>query len=553
MPAGGGCYIRAQIGEIIVSSRYMALGYWKEPALTQDAFRPCPEDPQARQFHTGDLGREDADGMLQFLGRKDRQIKVRGYRVELAEVEATLRQCPSVGDAAVVAEDVNGEARVVAFVVPRDEGSDPAAWLAGRLPPHMRPERIISLAAIPTLANFKPNYEELGALARARRPAVGSSAIHLGDASPEAVALGRVWNQLLCPGSFERDDRFVDAGGDSLRGLKLLMALEQALERPLSPEILSMTTRPSELLSRVRGEIGPGLNRSGPVAILLPGILSADVSTIAFAERLRRSMTVEVIDYRNGGDDLRGELTEEGLFAHVHAVVERHGRPERLWLLGFSFGAKIAVEATRRLESNGITVELVAAIDGVPDNDRSPPTRPPLVTRAADWVGRKWRHWRRGTLIGAAVQSIGIRVSVALAKAERFAVLRVWLDSLARFGFGDAHAQARRQALRHIRQRRLGSCAKNRIERDIVLLSTGDPLYGRGRAPDLGWSRLCRRVQIVHIGGAHVHALAPENHAMLVATLERLIHDPAALVEGGSLWGPSAGERGEQTREGTGG
>lgn len=531
-----------RIGEIVVSSRHMALGYWKEPALTRDAFRPCPDDPWARRFHTGDLGREEADGLLHFLGRKDRQVKIRGYRIEPAEVEATLRQCPSVLDAAVVAAEADGEARLVAFVVPRGEGPgpaacDPAAWLAGRLPPHMRPERIVPLAAIPTLANFKPNHEELAALARVGRPdaadglPVHLGAVHLGDSSPEAVALGRVWNRLLCPGSFERDDRFGDAGGESLRGLKLLLALEQALGRPLSPGILSMTTRPSELLSRLRGDVGLGPGRPGPVAILLPGILSADVSTIAFAERLRRSMTIEIIDYRDGGDDLRGALTQEGLFAHIRAVVDRHGRPERLWLLGFSFGAKIAAEAARRLESDGIAVELVAAIDGGPDTDRRTPARPPLAARAADWLARKWRHWRRGTLIAAAVQSVGIRVAVALAKAERFAPLRVWLDGLARSGFGDAHLQARRQALRHIRQRRLGSCAKHGIEREIVLFSTGDPLYGRGRAPDLGWSRLCPRVRIVPVGGAHLHALAPENHGALVAALERLIRDPAALAE----------------------
>jgi fengycin family lipopeptide synthetase E len=136
-----------ETGEIVVTSRYMALGYWNEPALTATAFRPSPADPEARVFHTGDLGRERPDGLLEFVGRRDRQLKIRGYRVEPAETEAALRAIPGVADAAVIGRsDGPTGPRLAAFVAAApgttlDAGSL-AARLAASLPAHQRPHTI---------------------------------------------------------------------------------------------------------------------------------------------------------------------------------------------------------------------------------------------------------------------------------------------------------------------------------------------------------------------------------------------------------------------------
>ncbi len=111
-----------QVGEIAVRSRYLSPGYWRKPELTGAVFLPDPEGGDARIYLTGDLGRLSADGCLEHLGRKDLQVKVRGLRIELVEIEAALLEIPEVKEAVVVArEDAHGEKRLAAYLVARQE------------------------------------------------------------------------------------------------------------------------------------------------------------------------------------------------------------------------------------------------------------------------------------------------------------------------------------------------------------------------------------------------------------------------------------------------
>ena len=109
------------VGEIALQSRYLAIGYWGNAKLTQAKFLPVSDDREARTYLTGDLGRYLPDGALVHLGRKDLMVKIRGYRVELEEIERRLMEHPGVKDAAVTAWDRNqGEKYLAAYIVPRD-------------------------------------------------------------------------------------------------------------------------------------------------------------------------------------------------------------------------------------------------------------------------------------------------------------------------------------------------------------------------------------------------------------------------------------------------
>ena len=105
-----------EIGEIVVTSRYLALGYWQDETETKRAFSPDPGDLLARTYRTGDLGRMNGEGLLEFIGRKDRRIKIRGNRVEPLEVEATICVHPQVRDAAVIARHERDNIELVAYV-----------------------------------------------------------------------------------------------------------------------------------------------------------------------------------------------------------------------------------------------------------------------------------------------------------------------------------------------------------------------------------------------------------------------------------------------------
>jgi acyl-coenzyme A synthetase/AMP-(fatty) acid ligase len=147
-------------GEIAVRSRYLALGYWGRPDLTESAFRRDTDAGPERVYRTGDLGRLQADGCLEYLTRKDFQLKVRGHRVDTADIESALIAHPAVRDAVVTTRPgARGEAEIVGYVVPA--GSSPLnagvlrAGLVDLLPPHLIPARFAQLPALPLDASGK--------------------------------------------------------------------------------------------------------------------------------------------------------------------------------------------------------------------------------------------------------------------------------------------------------------------------------------------------------------------------------------------------------------
>ena len=112
--------VRGEVGEIVVRSQFLALGYWNQPDLTLTKFRPHPEDPYLRDYHSGDIGRMHADGCIEYVGRIDFQTKIRGQRVDTAAVEEALRNMEEIRDAAIQPwTDEHGESRLIAYLVPQ--------------------------------------------------------------------------------------------------------------------------------------------------------------------------------------------------------------------------------------------------------------------------------------------------------------------------------------------------------------------------------------------------------------------------------------------------
>jgi non-ribosomal peptide synthetase component F len=167
---------RGEPGELIISSRYLPIGWWQEGKLHEGPFAPSPQEPGVRVFATRDLVRMRDDGLVEMIGRKDRQIKLRGLRIHLSDIEAALRELDTVSDVAVIARrDDQGEVQsLIAYVVPRAPASDDVARhikseVARHLPSHMRPSAIQFIDAIPMLPGWKPNTAELERMDRLRR------------------------------------------------------------------------------------------------------------------------------------------------------------------------------------------------------------------------------------------------------------------------------------------------------------------------------------------------------------------------------------------------
>ena len=218
-------------GELCIGGAGVARGYLGQPDLTAQRFIPDPFLPGERVYRTGDLVRWRADGALDFLGRLDRQVKVRGFRIEPAEVEAALRAHPDVREAAAVArEDTPGDARLVAYVVPRDPARAPdaaelRAFLRERLPEHMVPTSLVALVALPLTPNGKVDARALPAPDAAQ--AAQAARVAPRDATEEAVAA--LWRDLLRVEDVGVTDDFFALGGHSLLATRLSTRLRSAL------------------------------------------------------------------------------------------------------------------------------------------------------------------------------------------------------------------------------------------------------------------------------------------------------------------------------------
>ncbi|MFJ2703709.1 amino acid adenylation domain-containing protein [Streptomyces sp. NPDC087428] len=226
---------RGGTGELYLSGEGVARGYSGRPGLTAERFMPDPFGPFGdRMYRTGDLARWGDDGMLEFLGRSDRQIKIRGYRVETGEIEAALRELPGVSEAAVTPVAVQGgEERLAAYLVPAGAGTalDLEAVqdaLAQVLPGHMVPSAYATVERLPLTPNGKLDAERLP---RARPVAFRGSAPRTPDEERMCAAFA------VCLGLPEvgRDDGFFLLGGHSLMATRLvgLIRAEFGVELPI--------------------------------------------------------------------------------------------------------------------------------------------------------------------------------------------------------------------------------------------------------------------------------------------------------------------------------
>ncbi|PCC69208.1 amino acid adenylation domain-containing protein [Nannocystis exedens] len=215
-------------GEIWIAGAGVGRGYHRRPELTAERFLRDPFAPggDARMYRTGDLGRLRHDGRLEFHGRIDQQLKIRGFRVELGEIEAALAEQPGVRQAAVIAVEVAGDRRLVAYVAA--DGSDDAiartlrGALAQRLPEYMVPAEFVVLDALPYTPNGKLDRAALPAL-DARRLAAGREFVAPRSELEESLA--DIWRELLGQPQVGVHDDFFALGGHSLHAVQLFSRL----------------------------------------------------------------------------------------------------------------------------------------------------------------------------------------------------------------------------------------------------------------------------------------------------------------------------------------
>ncbi|WP_186137234.1 non-ribosomal peptide synthetase, partial [Burkholderia gladioli] len=319
-------------GEICIGGAGVARGYLNRPELSAERFvrDPFGDEADARLYRTGDLGRYLPDGNIEYLGRNDFQVKIRGLRVELGEIEAALAACEGVGEAVVIArqDGASESARLVAYLVPL-EGAAPApaelrARLAAVLPDYMVPNAFVALAAFPLTPN--------GKLDRRALPAPDADAVVMqaysapqGETEPRLAA---IWQELLGLERVGRHDNFLELGGHSLLAVQLASRLRKAfgVELPLR-ELLARPVL-AELAARIEAGAEAG---AAPAAELPPILPRARDGRLPLSFAQQRLWFLDTLDQAAGAAyhmpaalRLSGRLDPAALRAALDRIVARH-------------------------------------------------------------------------------------------------------------------------------------------------------------------------------------------------------------------------------------
>lgn len=361
-------------GELHVGGVGVARGYLNDREATAQRLRLDPERPDERLYATGDIVRRGPDGSLYYVGRTDAQVKLRGFRIEPAEVEAALAASGMVDESLVLVRGAPGSERLVAYAVTRGSASDHSGrdlrdLLSERLPAHLVPDTVVPLPSLPRTLNDKVDIEALPV------PYDGGLPSRAEPRDDIERRLLEIWRSLLDTESIGVRDSFFDLGGHSLLAVRLFARVEQMLGTRLPLATLITAPTIAELAEVVRRERAAPSWRS--LVTLQPGGTRAPLFLVhgvrgqlllygALVRRLGADQPVYGLQ-SVGLDRVTAPLTRiPDMAAHYIAEI-RSVQPHGPYLLGgFCFGGVIAVEMAAQLDRDGEDVALIALLHARP-------------------------------------------------------------------------------------------------------------------------------------------------------------------------------------------
>jgi thioesterase domain-containing protein/acyl carrier protein len=494
-------------GELHIGGSCLARGYLNHPELTAEKFisHPFSDEAGARLYKTGDLARYLPDGNIEFLGRLDNQIKIRGFRVEPGEIEAALVQHPAVREAVIVAREnpsasLRTGTQLIAYVVPKQKASSHApelrAFLRQKLPDPLVPAFFIPLDALPRTPHGKLDRHALPTPDQARAELDETPAE---PRNPIENALARIWSQLLGLKRVGVHDSFFDLGGHSLLAVEMMQRVEQVCgeKLPLSMLLEGPTIKQlAAALFKQRVEE----NRSLLVKVQSGGskqpffYLHGDWQGGGFyCLELARSLGADQPFYAltpHGVQGAAAPTTVEAMAASYIQMV-RAVQPEGPYFLGgICNGAVVAFEMARQLEQQGCRVNLVLLIGAHARTVLPRRLLHGVISRLGSWLGLS-PEARSRLFLG--IRDFGHRVR-RLFRNSRHPLNAQFRPRLSE----------RDQEIHEVLAGALGAYVPQPYGGRVAVLWPTDERFNRERDPTLGWGRVTSQLDMELIPGGHI-------------------------------------------------
>jgi nonribosomal peptide synthetase DhbF len=507
-------------GELYITGAGVARGYLNQTGLTKERFLQCPfGSPGRRMYRIGDLARWREDGNVEFLGRADQQVKIRGCRVEPGEIETTLlRLVPTVKECAVVPREILGQVQLIAYCVNAPGLSVPDTrqlkmLLAKHLPDHMIPSAFVPLDKMPHTLNGKLDRQALP------RPDEGTNQrLFRSPVGAMETTICKVFRETTGARQVGRDDNFFQIGGHSLAAVLCVhhlrhefdgkVTLQQLFDAP-TPEALakSLSNGRTDKAVQVRS---PEL--AYPTIFLVPGMGGDEPRLVRFRMEWEGVAQILALEYPDWTQLLDREGGMEVLVQQFFRQIQEVSADGPVWLLGYSIGGNCAHALALRLTKARRQVAFLGLLDAEAEPSFSVALSAQLqngatliqeVRHALHDVGRVIRAILQKNLTRAIalavvrrLTSLRARPVLLIAARHRYARLPVRFGYYLHSYFNEARQLAAAASwCRAVREAP--------VPLSIPAFLFRSDAHAADAPPDLGWERHLPRIKIVHVQGKH--------------------------------------------------
>jgi amino acid adenylation domain-containing protein len=510
------------MGDLYIGGVGVARGYANDPEKTRNSFIPDPFNSSfgGVMYRTGDLGRMMPDLNMEFMGRKDNQVKIQGFRVELGEIESVLNSCGLVTSAVVLAKDgADGKKMLVGYIVPKGkyEREPVIDFLKTKVPHYMVPAVWIELSELPLTSNGKIDRKALPEVDQAT--AVKKS--YLEPATETEKVMAALWKESMGLDHISAEDNFFELGGHSLMAVRILSKFEKKTGKNLQLAVLFKYPNIRSLSDFIDNSQSESIYKS-----LVPIKASGNKAPIYIihGEGLNVLNFSHLVTYMDSEQPIYG-LQALGLMGddqplenlpdiagHYIKEIMQHNPSGPYLLAGYSFGGYVAVEMRKQLTAMGRQVKMLMMFDTNAEK-----------TEYKDWMILPKKVKRNLPKLLSFIKSL-LSHPLALAKQQYQLFTQKRLEKTSKHD-----AKSFYQKIKNIKQKHLVAFRKYPMEAfdDKVYLYRADIcVHYVNDYEFLGWKKFAKKgVELYHIPGDHLSMLLPPNVKEFASILQKSIDD----------------------------